>query len=85
MQLQDQKELEESDSIVFWSTIIAAFIGGRLLGVIGVGSVILGYLAYKFAAKEYPLLVSILSGIAVTIVSYFIVKVIFILGLETLL
>ena len=85
MQLQDQKELEESNSIVFWVTIFAAFIGGRLFGVIGVGSVILGYLAYKFAAQEYPLLVSILIGFAVTIFSYFIGVVIFVLGLETLL
>ena len=85
MQLQDQKELEESNSIVFWVTIFAAFIGGRLFGVIGVGSVILGYLAYKFAAQEYPLLVSILSGLVVTIVSYFIGVVIFVFGLETLL
>ena len=49
------------------------------------GSVFLGYLAYKYASIEYSIFISILSGVVVTVISYFVGVLVFVIGLETLL
>ena len=86
IQLKDeQKKLEKTDSTIFWVIFFIAFIAGRLFGLIGLASVFLGYFSYKYASKEYSLLISILSGVAVTVISYYVGLLVFVIGLETLL
>tara|TARA_B110000003_G_scaffold276180_1_gene321331 strand:- start:108 stop:698 length:591 start_codon:yes stop_codon:yes gene_type:complete len=82
---EEQEELKETNSLVFWITFASAFAAGRFFGLVGVGSVFLGYLTYKYASAEYSIFISILSGVAVTVISYFVGVLVFVIGLETLL
>ena len=51
---------------------IAAFVFGRLFGLLGVASVGAGYLTYEYLKKKKSTELSVLAAVIVAFISYFI-------------